>query len=81
MSVLDKQEIKPESLPEDFTGNIISWENYLKNIWDFDVIFKTPGISPFHSELIEHRAKFTSQTELFFSHYRGKVIGITGTKW
>lgn len=55
-------------------------DSYLKWLENFDVIFKSPWVSPFKEELLPFRHKFTSQTELFFSNYRGKVIGITGTK-
>lgn len=81
ITILDKQEISKELLCEDFKWSVYSWEKYLANIADYDVIFKTPGISPFQRELIEYRDKFTSQSELFFSAYKWKVIGLTGTKW
>ncbi len=64
----------------------LKWEkcvlgkNYMENLWDFDLIFKSPGVSPFQQALLPYRDRFTSQTEVFFSNYTGKVIGITGTK-
>ncbi|MDD2274374.1 MAG: UDP-N-acetylmuramoyl-L-alanine--D-glutamate ligase [Candidatus Pacebacteria bacterium] len=50
-------------------------EDYLKNVNDFDVIIKSPGI-PF----FRYKDKLTSQTELFFDNCPSKIIGITGTK-
>ena len=50
-------------------------KDYLKNIKDFDVIIKSPGI-PF----FKYKDKLTSQTELFFDNCPSKIIGITGTK-
>lgn len=50
-------------------------EEYLKNVKDFDVIIKSPGI-PF----FKYKDKLTSQTELFFDNCPAKIIGITGTK-
>lgn len=50
-------------------------EDYLKNVNDFDVIIKSPGI-PF----FKYKDKLTSQTELFFDNCPSKIIGITGTK-
>jgi len=55
-------------------------ENYLDNLEAFDVIIKSPGISPklFKSRNIEN--KITSQTELFLKVYSRRTIGVTGTK-
>lgn len=58
----------------------ISWGSYLDTLWNFDYIFKTPGISPFHEKILPYKDKLLSQAHIFFSRYRGKVIGITGTK-
>ncbi len=60
--------------------NIVSWESYLDNLRDFDLIIKTPGISPFHEKILPCKERIISQTQIFFSNYDGKVIGITGTK-
>lgn len=73
--------IKGENSSVDYEGiKIITGPWYLDTLWDFDLIIKTPGISPFHEKLRPHRAKFISQTQIFFENYTGKVIGITGTK-
>jgi UDP-N-acetylmuramoyl-L-alanine---L-glutamate ligase len=57
-------------------------ENYLDHIGEYDVIIKTPGISK--DEKIEIAEKngiiITSQTQLFFSLFRDRIIGVTGTK-
>lgn len=59
-------------------------QDYLKNLTAYDVIVKTPGISPRLPEIqkiISDKKKIlTSQTEIFFDHFRGKIIGLTGTK-
>jgi UDP-N-acetylmuramoyl-L-alanine---L-glutamate ligase len=55
-------------------------ENYLKNLDDFDVIIKSPGI-PLHNLGYEiPSGKITSQTDLFLQKFSKQVIGITGTK-
>jgi UDP-N-acetylmuramoylalanine--D-glutamate ligase len=60
------------------TGN-----NYLKNLTDFDIVFRTPGISPLTKELVDAKkngVKISSQIKLFMDLCPAKTIGITGTK-
>ncbi len=50
---------------------------------DYDVIFRSPGISPFREELVEFKKKggvLTSHTQLFFDLCPVEIIGVTGTK-
>jgi len=70
-------------------------ENYLETIGpirnaasngvkDYDVIIKTPGISPkaLGSFGVKEPSAFviTSQTKIFFDNFSGIIIGVTGTK-
>lgn len=56
-----------------------SGDNYLKDIDDYDLIIKSPGISI--SQIpITLLNRVTSQTELFLNIFRDQVIGISGTK-
>ncbi|MDO8504935.1 MAG: UDP-N-acetylmuramoyl-L-alanine--D-glutamate ligase [Candidatus Liptonbacteria bacterium] len=58
-------------------------KNYLKNLEDFDLVFRSPGV-PFEApELKKARkngVKFSSATKLFFERCKAPVIGVTGTK-
>jgi len=57
--------------------------DYLNNLKDYDVVFRSPGISPMTPEiqsLVKAGKEVTSQIQLFFELARGKVIGVTGTK-
>jgi len=58
-------------------------KNYLKNLTDFEVVFRTPGISPLTPELLEAKIKgveISSQIKLFMDLCLAKTIGVTGTK-
>jgi UDP-N-acetylmuramoylalanine--D-glutamate ligase len=57
--------------------------DHLRHIGEYDVAFRSPGIPLRGRALQEARARgteLTSQTALFFSLCRHRVIGITGTK-
>lgn len=76
ITILDKNtEIKKE---DSLKYNL--WENYLDNLWGFDLIFKTPWISPYHEKIIPYRHKLISWAQVFFDNYEWRVIGITWTK-
>ncbi|MDP2950944.1 MAG: Mur ligase family protein [bacterium] len=58
-----------------------SGENYLKELKNYQVVIKTPGIplakiKPF----LGRGAIMTSQTEVFFDNFKGLCVGVTGTK-
>ena len=61
---------------------IVLGENYLENISEFDIIFKTPGMRydiPEFLDAMEKGAIITSEMELFFYLCPCKIIGITGS--
>lgn len=55
-------------------------ENYLEHLSSYDMLVVTPGISPYTPELRSYAGIITSQTDIFFQKYQGKVIGVTATK-
>ena len=60
--------------------NLIFWDKYLDNLKTFDLIIKTPWISLYHEKIYPFRKKITSQVQIFFDHYQGKIIAVSGTK-
>lgn len=83
LTVCDQSE-RVEGLPEgvQFRGGA----EYLKGLSDFDVVFRSPGISYFRPEIIkivedpDSQTIVTSMTKYFFEHCPVSVIGVTGTK-
>lgn len=56
--------------------------DYLAQIHKFDVIFRTPGLSPNTPELkkaVEEGRRLTSEMELFFQLCPCQIIGVTGS--
>lgn len=58
-------------------------DKYLGNLTDFDVVFRSPGLSFFNPKIQEAKksgVEITSQIKLFFDLCPAKIIGVTGTK-
>jgi len=58
-------------------------DNYLDSLKDFDIVFRSPGISFFNEKLTEAKdsgVAISSQIKLFFDLCPCKIIGVTGTK-
>lgn len=56
-------------------------KGYLKNL-DFDIIFRSPGLKFYTSELVEAKNRgtiVTSEMEVFFDLCPCKIIGVTGS--
>lgn len=70
---------KNEVTISDPNVTLIMGENYLSNLDQFDLIFKTPGISIQNMDSFDKK-RFTSQTDLFLQCFSNQTIGITGTK-
>jgi len=62
---------------------IITGPDYLKNLESYDLIIKSPGISPYLPEIkaaLDRGQEIASATNIFFAHCRGTIIGVTATK-
>lgn len=79
----------PEELGEDFreiSGLNVRFrlgKNHLKNLDQFEIIFRTPGMPLWLPELVTAKkagVKISSQTKLFFESCPCPIIGVTGTK-
>lgn len=80
LTVADRSEaLKTDDL-NDKKLKVIKGEGYDQGLNDYDLIFKTPGISFNHVNYWIETEKITSQTNLFLEAYHKQVIGITGTK-
>ncbi len=58
-------------------------KNYLKNLNNFDTVYRSPGVPynfPEIQKAIKAGVNFSSSTDLFFRSAKGKIIGVTGTK-
>jgi len=69
--------MKPEPLPEYYSGFLPDTTPVHEYPCKFDLVIKSPGISPGHAMLQE--TPYLSEIELARTFYRGKIIGITGT--
>lgn len=58
-------------------------DQYLDNLTDFDIIFRSPGLSYFNTKIQEAKkagVTISSQLKLFFDLCPAQIIGVTGTK-
>lgn len=71
---------KYEELSKDSNVNIVPQDAYLKDLEQYDVIMKTPGLSFKDIDTSKFRSKIKSQIELFLEFVNVFTIGVTGTK-
>ena len=81
ITVSDKSETLSR---EDFLGdehlNLITGKQYDRNLNDYDLILKSPGISFSKLDYLVETERITSQTDLFLQAFHAQVVGVTGTK-
>ena len=67
-------------------GHVADWHlggGYLDRVEEFDVLFRTPGISARHPDLVRAQrsgVSLHSQTRLFFERCPAPIVAVTGTK-
>ncbi|MFA6393538.1 MAG: UDP-N-acetylmuramoyl-L-alanine--D-glutamate ligase [Patescibacteria group bacterium] len=78
LAIADKKRINAPGRTKTYSG-----KNYLKSVGEYDLIVKSPGVSPNAKEIKEallKGAKITSAADIFFNNCKGKIIGVTATK-
>lgn len=81
--IIDKNEAvfeKNSFVSQDENIELISGDNYLDNLDNYDIIMKTPGISFATIDVTSFEDKIKSQVELLLEFTNATTIGITGTK-
>lgn len=59
---------------------VIGGATYMDDLASYECIIKTPGISLYHPKLLAYKDRITTQAQLFFDYYPGKIIAVSGTK-
>ena len=77
--IADQKE-KTDFLENDKNAVYIGGEVYLKNLEEYDLIIKTPGISFVGIDTSKYIHKIKSQLELLLEFFNVFTIGVTGTK-
>ncbi len=81
LAVADKDVFKKKIVKNKSKIKLYIGKDYLKSLKNYQVIIKSPGISPKKiAPFINKNQTITSQTEIFFDNCPAKIIGITGTK-
>lgn len=89
VAVADQKEFKlldqdtQELLSQSELIKIELGQNYLERLSEYDLIIKSPGISPRLPQIATAKQSgvvISSATNLFFQFVQGKTIGVTGTK-
>ena len=65
---------------DDKNITVISGEDYLKSLGDFDIVFKSPGIAFLDDVVYPEATEITCQTDMFLRFCKPTVVGITGSK-
>ena len=67
-------------LENDNNVEVITGNNYLNDLEQYDIIMKSPGITFKNMDTSNFKDKIYSQLEILLKYYKNNIIGITGTK-
>ena len=76
LTISDKNGFKSD----DKNISVISGEDYLASLGDFDIVFKSPGIAFLDDVVYPETTEITCQTDMFLRFCKPTVVGITGSK-
>ena len=74
------ENLNTDEFADDKHLKIIKGKDYDRNLNQYDLIFKSPGISFNMLDYYVDNERITSQTNLFLEYFHQQIIGITGTK-
>lgn len=82
ITVCDVGDVAPKNTPGQKSLNLHfrCGANYLNDLHEFDLIFRSPGIPCSLGEFDAVRGKLTSETKYFFEKCPCEIVGVTGTK-
>ena len=82
LTIADANELIKENelVSNDKNVEYILGSDYLKSIYEYDLIIKSPGVSLKDINLEDIKGELSSETEIFMKYFKDQVIGVTGTK-
>lgn len=75
LAVADKKQIELD----DKNVTLLTGENYMEHVFDYELVIKTPGV-PIVNISVPENVLITCQVDLFLEYAPCKKVGITGTK-
>lgn len=83
IDIADRAELDEQALnllKNDENIEVNCGSSYLSNLYKYDIVLKSPGISLKHVSIDVLNQNISSQTELFLRFFGNQSIGVTGTK-
>lgn len=81
IDIIDENEKVIQNIDIDENTNFIIKKEYIELLPNYDIIFKSPGVSFKEKDISKFEKKITSQLEVLLKYFKNYTkIGITGTK-